>query len=210
MEEQLNNLNLVPLEVENDNNVENEQESVITNFDLLKSEDLDSIFKNSTDITFNNYYDSESLLFKNPLILNNRWEQIALHYLPHDTRIEIECSLQPHYNKKVFDEIPDIVENVSSTDELRFRIPPGLKGFCCLFNICEALKANCLYSESGIHYHIDMRHIYKNLVNQEFMNSTQEYILTELESWNYKGTYNAKKLGGWYKFQAGFETIDLS
>lgn len=163
----------------------------------------------TNSISFNNYYDFNSLLFQNPLVLNDIWNEVADHYLPHDTGIEIECSTTKEWKKELFDEIPDLVSNDSTDGEQRFRIPSGLKGFRCLYNICELLKQTCLYSHSGIHYHIDMRHTYKSIVNQAFMKNTEDYIIKELESWDYKGTYNSKRLGSWYRFQAGYETIEL-
>lgn len=178
-------------------------------YDILSEKDIKEIQESSLNISFNDYYNEDCLLFINPLLLEDKWEEIALHYLPHDTGIEIECSLQEHYTKEVFNNIPNLVENLSTNDEQRFRIPSGLDGFKCLFNICEALKQNCLYSQSGIHYHIDMRHVYNKLVTNSFICNTEKYVLNELESWDYKGTYNSKKVGGWYRFQAGFQTIEF-
>lgn len=41
---------------------------------------------------------------------------------------------------RIFDEIPYLMENKSSVSELRFRIPNGIKGIQCLFNISIYLK----------------------------------------------------------------------
>lgn len=210
------NRNTMPTVVEDDINTNDdvnlEDNSDISSYDdivgLTDSVDFKNIFNNNS-ITFNNYYDADSLLFKNPLLLDNKWKETALHYLPHDTGIEIECSVQPSYSHDIFNNIPFLVANHSDTSEQRVRIPQGLEGFQCLYNICETLKTHCLYSSSGIHYHIDMRHIYKDIVNQDFMKNTETFIIKELESWQYKGTYNSKQLGGWYRFQSGFETIEL-
>lgn len=115
--------------------------------------------------------------------------------LPYSTGFEIECGVNhTEFNKDNFDVIPDIMEVDTriSSGEQRFRIPNGFKGIICLYNLCEQLKNNLLLNYgSGIHYHVDCTGCFnQDLVGITMLN--QSWILEELSSWDYKGTYNSK------------------
>ena len=64
-------------------------------------------------------------------------QKLALFYFPYSVGFEIETNTQ---NIRIFDEIPYLIANASSVNELRFRIPNGIKGIQCLFNISIYLK----------------------------------------------------------------------
>jgi len=136
------------------------------------------------------------------------------NYLPYSIGIEIECMKSPEFNLENFTSIPDIMDVKIDSEEQRFRIPNGLVGLICLYNICERLKINSeLNPESGHHYHIDMTHTYDMLSN-EFIKSNEDWILRELDTWEYGGTYNRRQIEfncshNWMRFQSDFKTAEI-
>lgn len=138
-------------------------------------------------------------------------QKLALFYFPYSVGFEIETNTQ---NIRIFDEIPYLIANTSSVNELRFRIPNGIKGIQCLFNISIYLKKYAeLNPQSGIHYHIDCTDVY-NLFTSDFITDYSEYILTELDKWNYKGTYNPRKCvfssnRNWVRFKDTLKTMEI-
>lgn len=158
----------------------------------------------------------EDCIYYNPLSLLNIKNQKILdsidNYLPYSTGFEIECD-QLNFIPKKFWDIPDIMDVNCDMNEQRFRIPNGLKGLICLYNICERLKLDCAINNgSGIHYHIDMTDWFDS-INKEIIELNSEWILKELDTWNYKGKYNPRQLGldynGWIKFQNHFKTAEF-
>ena len=159
----------------------------------------------------------DDIIQKIPISLNKddkAVQELALFYLPYSTGFEIECYCKDEADFKVFRNIPDIMEaDVSKGSEQRFRIPNGIKGLQCLFNISIVLKKEALFnSASGIHYHIDCTDYYDEIINNLSLNS--DYILKELDKWNYKGTYNSRRvsIGGgatWVRAQSGFKTLEF-
>lgn len=134
-----------------------------------------------------------------PLPLNLLKEQSLIDYansiLPYDTGIEIECNSPA--NKLVFErECRKIsnIKNIEFTDEFKCRIPSGIKGLICLWEVCELLKKHCtLNPQSGIHYHVDFTDIknwYAFKYNILTDSNSYIWILNSLKSWNYKGRYN--------------------
>ena len=138
-------------------------------------------------------------------------QKLALFYFPYSVGFEIETNTQ---NIRIFDEIPYLIANTSSVNELRFRIPNGIKGIQCLFNISIYLKKYTeLNPQSGIHYHIDCTDVY-NLFSTDFINNHSDYILTELDKWKYKGTYNPRKCifsgsRNWVRFKDTLKTMEI-
>ena len=138
-------------------------------------------------------------------------QKLALFYFPYSVGFEIETITE---NIRIFDEIPYLIENKSSISELRFRIPNGIKGIQCLFNISIYLKKYTeLNPESGIHYHIDCTDVY-DLFTPDFINNHSDYILTELDKWEYKGTYNPRKCvfsssRNWVRFKDTLKTMEI-
>lgn len=159
----------------------------------------------------------ESILRFNPIFLedNIKVNKVADLLLPYSTGFEIECDRAKNFNEENFIKIPDILDVTCDYSEQRFRIPSGLKGFKCLFNIMETLKTNSIPNQdAGYHYHIDFTDVYDKLT-KEFIDSQSSYILKELDKWNYIGTYNRKEvnfnaLGGvWVRFQSMFKTMEI-
>ena len=138
-------------------------------------------------------------------------QKLALFYFPYSVGFEIETITE---NIRIFDEIPYLIENKSSISELRFRIPNGIKGIQCLFNISIYLKKYAeLNPDSGIHYHIDCTDVY-DLFNTDFIDKYSDYILTELDKWEYKGTYNPRKCifsenRNWVRFKKSYKTMEI-
>ncbi len=134
-------------------------------------------------------------------------------YLPYSTGFEIECAR----NDEVFDvdnfkNIPNILDVGIDSWEQRFRIPSGINGLICLYNISNQLKYNSTLNEgSGIHYHIDMTECYKDIASG-FISSNSKWIIKELESWEYKGSYNTKKCGygiSWLRYNGRTQTAEF-
>ena len=138
-------------------------------------------------------------------------QKLALFYFPYSVGFEIETMTS---DIRIFDEIPYLMENKSSVSELRFRIPNGIKGIQCLFNISIYLKKYTeLNPDSGIHYHVDCTDVY-DLFTSDFINKQSEYILTELDKWKYKGTYNPRKCvfsssRNWVRFKDTLKTMEI-
>lgn len=159
----------------------------------------------------------EDAIYKHPLSLKSIKNQEILNiieeYLPYSTGFEIECNYGTNFNINNFKNIENIIEVSCDSDEQRFRIPKGIKGLICLYEICKQLKLNStLNLESGIHYHIDMTDTFY-LLNKELVELNEEWILEELDKWDYKGTYNIRKCRidyrCWLQFQTQFNTAEI-
>lgn len=158
------------------------------------------------------------LVYTNPLVLTDLSPEILKFIdslLPYSTGFEIECSKSKTFDINEFKNIPDIMDVNISGAEQRFRIPNGLKGLQCLYNISCKLKKNSLLNlGSGIHYHIDFTDKFEdyNQINS-LINNFHPYILQELASWGYKGKYNNKdvSIGGhtWVRFNTEFKTFEF-
>ena len=115
--------------------------------------------------------------------------------LPFSSAFESEC-FDSNFRKEEFKKIPDIMNVSGGYGEVRFRIPPGLKGLICLYNISIELKKQCeLNLGSGNHYHVDCTDIW-DFITLEHIRELESYLLTELDTWNYKGTYNSRGIYG--------------
>lgn len=133
--------------------------------------------------------------------------------LPYSIGIEIECILKDTFNLENFKNIPNIIEVSASFGEIRFRIPNGVRGLICLYNVCEQLVHNCeLNLGSGNHYHVDMTDCL-HLVDCKFIDTNNEWIIKELESWSYKGVYNRKITSFddnvWMRYYTFHKTIEF-
>lgn len=156
-------------------------------------------------------------IFTNPLALHlmgEKMQRIANKYLPFSIGIEVECKWKDgnesrlEMEDKCRKDIPGLMDVEHDSSEKRFRISAGWKGLVQLYQITEFLKETCCFNpESGIHYHIDMT--YRGRC--KFFHYFDEYepkfqwIITELEKWNYQGSYNAKGVeennkGYWVNF----------
>ena len=140
-------------------------------------------------------------IFEAPEVLKAIKNPTAIEYLnkllPRRVGFEIECFKKNNFNINDFKSIPNIVDVDVDEFEQRFSIPPGVDGFVCLWNISNALIKNSqLNPDSGVHYHIDISKEYEfisDLIKKNDLIEKNE-ILSELESWDYKGTYNRKEI----------------
>lgn len=146
---------------------------------------------------------------------------IVEELLPYSIGIEIECNSGSNPNPQRFKAIPNILYvDATSTpnieSEHRFRIPKGINGVMCLYNICEQLKVLCRTNpQSGIHYHVDMTDCY-SFLTVDLIKTHSEWMLQQLDHWEYKGTYNSRGIcgkglsnGAWIRFQDGFKTAEI-
>jgi len=159
----------------------------------------------------------EESILTAPLALLNIKDSNTLdlinNYLPYSIGFEIECLKGPNFNEANYKSIPDLIHLECDSSEQRFRIPNGLKGLICLYNICEQLKVNSILNpDSGIHYHIDMTDCFKS-ITPHFVGKHSNFILTELDTWNYQGTYNKRECKiderCWVQFQRTFKTCEI-
>lgn len=160
----------------------------------------------------------EEAIYQFPLSLKTLKNDILINqinnFLPYSIGIEIECNQLKCFNISKFKSIANILDVNCDNNEQRFRIPSGIKGMICLFEICKNLQ---LYSElnlgSGIHYHVDMTKTY-DLLDTNIIDNNSEWILNELDNWNYKGTYNKRVCefntnSNWVRFQSCFKTAEF-
>lgn len=164
-------------------------------------------------------YNPVALLKINSKALRDKIEDV----LPYSTGFEIECSPKYNYQEqlyskleyvKVMESIENIVHVNCDSSEQRFRIPKGINGLICLQEISKNLIKYCeLNPLSGIHYHIDFTDCYDDL-NSKFISENSSWMLEELDSWNYKGTYNRRNCQfdtshHWIRFQSSFKTMEI-
>lgn len=148
---------------------------------------------------------------KNPKLL-----EYINDYLPYSVGIEIECNSDYRNNiiYDIFSKITDIMDISGGDNEVRFRIPNGLKGLICLYNIClELPKYFTLNEGSGIHYHTDLTK-YWNLINVTSIAENNDWIIEELKTWNTAKDYNNFcycRLDSrcWCQFQSEFKTMEV-
>lgn len=158
---------------------------------------------------------NKDLLLTNPYLLLNTINpetiDIINNVLPFSIGIEIECDNSENYNIKNFSKIPYLIAIDCDSSEKRFRIPNGLLGLICLYNICEELKYNCIYTESGIHFHVDCTEDFVALEQRVLQDEEKEYILKELDKWGYQWTYNTRDITyshGWIRIQPNLQTLE--
>lgn len=149
-----------------------------------------------------------------PVVLDkedNDAKDLALWYLPYSTGFEIEC--QTKSSTEAFDEL-GLLHFAFDTDEKRFRITNGLEGLKQLYNISQLLPDTMHFNpDSGIHYHVDCTDIWDKL-DSTIINDLSPWILEELDTWNYQGTYNARKCEFtsnryWTRFKALTKTMEF-
>lgn len=156
------------------------------------------------------------IILSTPLALesSNDVDILGLYYLPYSTGFEVECDVKSGCNKTAFTSIPNIMEADINNYEQRFRIPNGLDGLKCLYRISLALKQEAEFNPlSGIHYHVDCTDVY-HLFTKEFINEHSKWILEELDTWNYKGTYNPRSCEfssnrNWTRFKSSTQTMEF-
>lgn len=147
-------------------------------------------------------------VYHTPLALTSLPEHLKVkvnELIPYDTGIEVECSNRGIIPDKmeVFSAIPELKALDLNSYEQRFRLPSGIDGLICLYKISLLLKDKFgLNPLSGIHYHTDLNDLDPDTVKEFFHKredsrflELEETLLTELDSWDYKGKYNKRGLG---------------
>lgn len=147
-------------------------------------------------------------------------------YLPYSTGFEIECDKADEYDEFCFTSIPDIMDVNNGSGEQRYRIPSGIKGLICLYNISHQLKINSVFTESGIHYHVDCTDLAelkveerfydeaknRSLYDHKYLYKYEDLILEELDTWGYIGSYNKRQFssgGSWVRMNQPFNTVEF-
>jgi hypothetical protein len=147
-------------------------------------------------------------------------KEVGNYYLPFSTGFEIECDQHLDYDETEFTSIEHIMEVRNDSHEQRYRIPSGINGLRCLYDICYKLHFNCVRTSSGIHYQVDCTDWWDMLVDSGNtdpyngrvyhgnINKYKEIILKELDTWDYKGTYNHRD-SNWFRLNSEFKTIEF-
>lgn len=127
----------------------------------------------------------------NPLIELINQDINYLDLLPYHTGLEIECKTTTQDIELYFNRLPCLI-NDHTTGELRVKFNTGINGLCQLYCFCMTLVKYSKFNEgSGIHYNIDTS-VNSLIVNDK---TDSNIILEELDTWNYKGTYNRRLVG---------------
>lgn len=160
----------------------------------------------------------EEAIYRFPLTLKGIKNEILINqinsFLPYSTGLEIECSKLPKFSDKAFTGIPNIIDVNCDSTEQRFRIPNGIEGLICLYEICKQLKINsALNPMGGIHYHIDMTDTF-HLIDEDILNENKDWILKELDNWeDSKGTHQFRDCrinnNCYINFQSSFKTAEI-
>lgn len=135
--------------------------------------------------------------------------EVCKELLPYSTGFEIECLKGADYEEECFRNIPDIMDINVDRGEQRYRIPSGIHGILCLYNICYQLKLNSeLNPQSGIHYHVDFTECFRKAKYKERPIELEQWILAELDTWEYKGNYNRRAISrDWGAFWIRFNEL---
>ena len=137
---------------------------------------------------------------------------IANSLLPYSVGTEIEASYIKEDQTPNLEGLYLLAKRTSHIgNEVSFRIPNGYKGLIALELFSIELKNYLTKSDSGNHYHIDLSDNY--LLLSDKIKEESEYILKELDSWDYKGTYNSRIVGKgkskWVNLRDVFNTVEI-
>jgi hypothetical protein len=117
--------------------------------------------------------------------------EVGNFFLPRSTGFEMEFDNDGELTKSMFDGVNLLDLDINNAEQ-RFRIPSGIEGLKALYQISMILKQNALFSDySGIHYHIDCTDFFSK-ITRYYISLEQEWLLKELDSWDYKGKYNSR------------------
>lgn len=134
-------------------------------------------------------------VYKCPLFLpkDGRFKTLADQMLTRSIGIEFEANVKTDHKTVLIlsaEKIPNIMDVDIDLLEQRFRIPPGVKGMLCLWEICELMKEHCIPTNSGLHYHVDCPEIdLFEKISLDYSPITQ-WMLDSVKCWNYKGGAN--------------------
>lgn len=163
-------------------------------------------------------YNFPNILLEQPLT-NNLFNFILKNYLPYSIGIEIECNSDygSEFLRNEFLKIKNIMEVSGGDMEIRFRIPNGLNGIICLYDVCKILpKYFTLNLDSGIHYHIDLiKYWIDNDTIKNVIKTHNDYIINELKTWKTAdetdiiNTVCKLDMRCWCNFQSEFKTMEI-
>lgn len=166
------------------------------------------------------------ILYNNPLaLLAIKDKQVIQQFnelIPYSTAFEIECNIvdaeeytyesnqKIALHNEIFKSIPDIMSVNNDIGEQRYRIPSGIRGIICVYNIANKLKIHSLLNpSSGIHYHVDCTDCFNNIYDLFYSDlSHTKYILDELDTWLEGDTATNRGIGSWFKFNS-LQTIEF-
>lgn len=142
--------------------------------------------------------------------------------IPYSSAFEIECDMvgldrNNRYDdiyktiikkhNETFMSIPDIMDVSNDTYEQRYRIPNGIRGIICLYNISQQLKLNSLLNpKSSIHYHVDCTDCYEQI--QSLLRRDEKRILKELDTWLGNDTAIQRGIGSWFRYNS-LKTVEF-
>ena len=116
--------------------------------------------------------------------------------------MEFECIQQKHYNKELFEAIPNIIHVNVDSSEQRYRIPSGLKGMVCLYHISNLMKDMSIIDEgSSNHYHTDLTDIWEQVFQKGYCRKQlqgYDYITESLKKW--ETAFDYSRTGNWWYF----------
>lgn len=138
------------------------------------------------------------LLIKDKKVINQ-----LNNLIPYSSAFEIECMKSEEYNEDSFLSIPDIMDVNNDGSEQRYRIPNGIKGIICLYNISYQLKLNSLLNPlSSIHYHVDCTDCHKEIYLLAYKDENINYVLSELDTWLEGETATSRNIGSWFRYNS--------
>lgn len=168
-------------------------------------------------MSINLYNEVKEIIKVSPLLLLDRIEDLEIleicnSFLPYSIGIEIES---PYLIKEEEPKIEGLYllakRTIASYEEVTFRIPNGYKGLLALELFSNEIKSYLTKSNSGNHYHIDLGLDFPSLSN--YIIREKDYVLKELDTWNYKGNYNKREVGigkgKWVNLRDDFGTVEI-
>ncbi len=165
----------------------------------------------------NKFKGIEDLIYLNPLplleIKSSLIKEGIDNYLPYSCGIEFECLQKSNYNEFNFSIIPNIMSVQTDSSEQRYRIPNGLKGMICLYDICKLMKEQSLLDlSSSNHYHFDFNDVLNMKDGYMYSNSSDfitkentDYINQELIKWGTVKVINSN----WMRFFNQLGTLEI-
>lgn len=138
----------------------------------------------------------------NPLILSKLFksEPEKLNSIfPYSVGMEIETVILSNIDlyraREEFTALGLLHVDLNKYDEQRFRFKEGFEGAVQLYKASKLFYKYLMFNEeSGIHYHIDFTDTW-NLLDRDLLKFQETWILPELDTWDYKGQYNLRKIG---------------
>ena len=139
--------------------------------------------------------------------------------IPYSVGIEVETEPLEEVNcgdltKQFKNNHPEVLDIDFNSNEQRIRIPSGFIGAKCLYKFSEYLFNNFKFNlSSGLHYHVDFSEL-ESFPTEEDIKNNGEWILKELDSWNYGGSYNIRAVaynskGNWVNLRSYLKTMEV-